>query len=71
MKLASAGVLIGLLASLVSTRLMASLLFGVSATDPLTFVGVAVLLFSVALIACYFPTRQAMRVDPLIALRYE
>jgi ABC-type antimicrobial peptide transport system permease subunit len=69
--LALLGAVLGLLASLALTRLMKSVLFGVSATDPLTFAAIALLLIGVAFIACYLPARRATQVDPIIALRHE
>jgi ABC-type antimicrobial peptide transport system permease subunit len=62
------GIAIGLAGAFGLTRLMTTLLFGVSATDPLTFVLIPVLLIATALLACYFPARRATKVDPLIAL---
>jgi len=65
------GIALGVAGAIFVTHLMTSLLFGISPTDPLTFASVAVLLLAVALLACYIPARRAMRVDPMVALRYE
>jgi putative ABC transport system permease protein len=71
LKLSIAGAVLGLVGALIVSHLMAGLLYGVSPTDPLTFVGVTLVLTAVALAASYIPAMRAMRVDPLVALRYE
>jgi ABC-type antimicrobial peptide transport system permease subunit len=70
-RLALLGICIGIVGALALTRLMTKLLYGVSATDPLTFAGLALILAAAAIAACCLPARKAMRVDPMVALRYE
>jgi putative ABC transport system permease protein len=70
-KLTLLGVAIGLTAAWGLSRLLVSLLFGVSATDPATFASISLLLVSIALLACFLPACRALTVDPMVALRYE
>jgi ABC-type antimicrobial peptide transport system permease subunit len=71
MLLAAIGLIIGLIAAFSSTRLASTLLYGVNPSDPLIFGGVTVLLAAAAFAACYFPARRALKIDPVIALRFE
>jgi len=71
LRMAIAGTAVGLVGAVIVSRLMTGLLYGVRPTDPATFAGVAILLIGIALLACYIPAQRAMRLDPLVALRYE
>ena len=71
LKMVAFGLAIGLVVAFVLTQVMTSLLFGISATDPITFFSIAVVLLAVALLASYLPALRATRVNPLVALRYQ
>jgi ABC-type antimicrobial peptide transport system permease subunit len=71
MGVVAAGLIAGLASAFAITRLMGGLLYGVSVTDPLTFIGVSALMASIAALACYVPARRATRVDPIVVLRAE
>ena len=71
MRLVLIGLLVGLAWASALTQILSSQLYGITVTDPATFIGVSTLLFVVTLLACYFPARRATKVDPMVALRYE